>query len=247
VSRAVLSIPVDRSSPVPLYFQVAQQLEYTIESGDLPPGTMLENEHDLAEQLGLSRPTLRRAMQYLVDRGLLVRKRGIGTQVVHAKVRRPVQLTSLYDDLAATDRHPGTEVLKFTLEPASDVAAHALSLPEGAEVYTFERLRYAGGEPLALMRNQVPVGLLQLRPEDLERHGLYEIMRANGIDMRIASQTIGARLATAAEARRLGESRGACLLTMVRTVYDDHGRAVEHGDHIYRASLYTFELTLTSG
>lgn len=246
MSRAVLSIPVDRSSPVPLYFQVAQQLEHAIESGELPPGTMLENELDLAEQLGLSRPTLRRAIQYLVDRGLLVRKRGIGTQVVHVKVRRPVQLTSLYDDLAATDRHPRTEVLKFALEPASDVVAHALSLPGDAEVYTFERLRYAGDKPLALMRNQVPAGLLQLSREDLERRGLYEIMRVNGIDLRIASETIGARAATAAEARILHESRGAPLLTMVRTAYDVHGHAVEHGNHIYRASLYAFELTLTS-
>jgi len=60
-----------------LYFQVAQQLEQAIESGNLPPGTRLENEVLLADQLGLSRPTMRRAMQYLVDRGLLVRKRGL--------------------------------------------------------------------------------------------------------------------------------------------------------------------------
>jgi DNA-binding GntR family transcriptional regulator len=247
VSRALLSIPVDRSSPVPLYFQVAQRLEAAIESGDLPVGTMLDNELDLAERLGLSRPTLRRAIQYLVDRGLLVRKRGIGTQVVHAKVRRPVELTSLYDDLAATGRQPRTRVLSFQLEPASDVIAHALSIPEGAEIYSIERLRYADDEPLALMRNQIPVGLVELTRESLETGGLYEILRANGIDLRIASQTIGARLATAAEARTLGESRGACLLTMVRTVYDDHGRAVEHGDHIYRSSRYAFELTLAAG
>jgi len=225
---------------------VAQRLEHAIESGDLAAGTMLDNELDLAEQLGLSRPTLRRAIQYLVDRGLLVRRRGVGTQVVHAKVRRPVELTSLYDDLAATDRRPRTDVLSFELEPASDVVAHALSIPEGAEIYAIERLRYADDEPLAVMRNQVPAGLIPLTREALETHGLYEIMRANGIALRIASQTIGARAATATEARILRDTRGAPLLTMVRTVYDDHGHAVEHGDHIYRASLYAFELTLTS-
>jgi len=246
VTRALLSIPVDRNSPVPLYFQVAQRLEHAIESGEIAPGSMLENELDLAEQLGLSRPTMRRAIQYLVDRGLLVRKRGVGTQVVRTKVRRPVELTSLYDDLVATDRSPRTRVLSFRLEPASDVIAHALSLPEGAEIYAFERLRYAGDKPLALMRNQVPAALLELTSESLETRGLYEIIRANGFDMRIASQTIGARAATATEARTLDETRGAPLLTMTRTVYDAHGHALEHGDHIYRASLYSFELTLTS-
>ena len=66
--------------PWELYFQVAKQLEQAIESGNLPPGTRLENEILLRGQLGLSRPTMRRAMQYLVDRGLLVRRRGIGNR-----------------------------------------------------------------------------------------------------------------------------------------------------------------------
>jgi DNA-binding GntR family transcriptional regulator len=245
VDRAALRIQVDRSSPVPLYFQVAQRLEQLIESGDLATGTRLENEIDLADRLGLSRPTMRRAIEYLVDRGLLIRKRGVGTQVVHAKVRRQVELTSLYDDLARTRRDPRTRVRSFATEPASDALALELGIPAGTDVYAFERLRYAGAEPLALLRNQVPAGLLRLTPADLEAQGLYNLLRGHGINLRIAKQSIGARSATAAEARALGEARGAPLLTMVRAAYDDQGRAVEHGDHIYRASRYSFDLTLT--
>ena len=96
------SITVDRYSPVPMYYQVAQQLEHAIETGELPPGTRLDGELALAQALGVSRPTLRRAIEYLVDRGYLVRRRAVGTQVVHPKVRRPVELTSLYDDLTAS-------------------------------------------------------------------------------------------------------------------------------------------------
>jgi DNA-binding GntR family transcriptional regulator len=245
VKHVALPIQVDRNSPVPLYFQVAQHLEHLIESGELATGTRLENEIDLADQLRLSRPTMRRAIQYLVDRGLLVRKRGVGTQVVHAKVQRQVELTSLYDDLAKTRRDPHTRVLSFAAEPAPDALALELGIPEGTEVYVFERLRYAGAEPLALMRNHVPASLLRLTPEDLEVQGLYNLLRANGINLRIAKQSIGARAATTAEARALGETKGAPLLTMVRAAYDDQGRAVEHGDHIYRASRYSFDLTLT--
>src|SRR6185437_12009546 len=90
------------NSPVPLYFQVAQRLEQMIESGELATGTRLENEIDLADRLGLSRPTMRRAIESLVGKGLLVRKRGVGTQVLHPKVQRQVELTSLYEDLAQT-------------------------------------------------------------------------------------------------------------------------------------------------
>jgi DNA-binding GntR family transcriptional regulator len=245
VKRASLPIRVDRNSPVPLYFQVAQHLEHLIESGDLATGTRLVNEIDLADQLGLSRPTMRRAIAYLVDRGLLVRKRGVGTQVVHAKVKRPVELTSLYDDLAKTRRDPCTRVLSFAVEPAPDALALELGIPEGTDVYVFERLRYADAEPLALMRNHVPADLLRLTREDLEVQGLYNLLRANGINLRIAKQSIGARAATPAEARALGETKGAPLLEMVRAAYDDQGRAVEHGDHLYRASRYSFDLTLT--
>lgn len=245
MNRAALPIQIDRSSPVPLYFQVAQRLEHMIESGELPIGMRLDNEIDLADQLGLSRPTMRRAIAYLVDRGLLVRKRGLGTQVAHAKVRRQVGLTSLYDDLAKTSRSPRTQVLSFAVEPAPDALAVELGIKEGTDVYVFERLRYAEGEPLALMRNHVPASLLPLSVADLEVHGLYELLRAAGITLKIAKQSIGARAATAAEARVLGEARRAPLLTMTRSAYDDQGRAVEHGSHIYRASRYSFDLTLT--
>jgi DNA-binding GntR family transcriptional regulator len=245
VNRAALSIRVDRNSPVPLYFQVAQHLEQLIESGDLPMGARLDNETDLAGQLGLSKPTMRRAIEYLVGRGLLVRKRGIGTQVVHTKVTREVELTSLYDDLAKSGRDPTTTVVSFDTEPAPDEVAAKLGIGPGTPVYVFERLRYAGAEPLALMRNHVPEHLLRLSAADLEAQGLYNLFRASGIGMRIAKQAIGARAATAAEARALGERKGAPLLVMERSVYDEQGRAVEHGQHVYRASRYSFDLTLT--
>lgn len=238
---------VDRTSPVPLYFQAAQHMEQLIESGVYPPGTRLDNEIALADQLGLSRPTMRRAIEYLVDRGLLVRKRGVGTQVVQPKVRRPVELSSLHDDLRAAGSEPRTEVLSFAVEHPTEVAGEALGVAADAQVYSFERLRYTGDEPLSLMRNWVPRDIIELDAEVLRARGLYELLRTSGITLKIATQTIGARAARAAEARLLGERAGAPVLTMTRTAYDETGRAVEYGAHIYRASRYTFELTLTSG
>jgi DNA-binding GntR family transcriptional regulator len=243
----VYPVEVDRTSPIPLYFQVANRLQQLIESGEIPVGTRIENEVDLGERLGVSRPTTRRAIQYLVERGMLVRKRGVGTQVVHPKVRRPVDLSSLYDDLVAAGRGPRTVVLDLEVLPATDVVANALGLSEGTEVTWFERLRYAGKEPLALMQNSVPVSVMRPRREDLERYGLYELLRRSGYVPRIATQVIGARLARAPEARALNEKRGAPLLTMSRTAWDTNGLALEYGSHLYRAGLYSFELTLTGG
>ena len=239
-----LDFALDRGSPVPLYHQLAQQLEAAIGHGALAPGNLLGNEVDLSVRLGLSRPTVRQAIQSLVDKGLLVRRRGVGTQVVHSQVRRPLELSSLYDDLETAGQAPTTEVVRNEVVPASCDVAAALGVPEGGEVTVLDRLRRTHGRPVALLRNHLPVSLLDLDGTRLESTGLYRMMRSAGITLHSARQTIGARAATAREASRLDEREGAALLTMQRTAYDDTGRPVEYGTHIYRASLYTFDFQL---
>jgi GntR family transcriptional regulator len=241
---ASLQLSVDRNSPVPLYFQLSQQLEAAIEHGALTPGSLLGNEIELAARLGLSRPTVRQAIQSLVDKGLLVRRRGVGTQVVHSQVKRPLELSSLYDDLEAAGQRPATRVLVNTFTDASTEVAAALGLVEGMEVHRIERLRLAHGEPMAYLCNFLPTGLLGLGTEQLESTGLYRMMRAAGITLHSARQSVGAKSATQIEGERLGEPEGAPLLTMQRTTFDDTGRAVEFGTHTYRASRYSFEFQL---
>ncbi|MHA4774115.1 GntR family transcriptional regulator [Streptomyces sp. MSC1_001] len=235
---------MDRTSPVPLYFQLATQLEDAVANGTLTPGTLLGNEIDLATRLGLSRPTVRQAIQTLVDKGLLVRRRGIGTQVVHSTVRRPLELSSLYDDLDAAGQLPATRVLVHRVEPAAAPVAAALRVPEGSEVLYLERLRTAHGEPMAYLRNHLPAGLVAPDTERLETTGLYRMLRTAALTLHSARQTVGARAATAAEAALLDEREGAPLLTMERVTFDDTGRAVEYGSHLYRAARYTFEFQL---
>ncbi|MGW4024484.1 GntR family transcriptional regulator [Streptomyces sp. NPDC005009] len=241
---STLDFALDRGSPVPLYHQLAQQLEAAIEQGVLAPGNLLGNEVDLSVRLGLSRPTVRQAIQSLVDKGLLVRRRGVGTQVVHSQVRRPLELSSLYDDLETAGQGPTTRVIRNETVPAPADVAVALGLAEGAEVILLERLRRTHGQPVALLCNYLPSGLLGLDSARLEATGLYRMMRSAGITLHSARQTVGARAATAQEAAGLDEKEGAALLTMQRTAYDDTGRAVEYGTHIYRASRYSFDFQL---
>jgi DNA-binding GntR family transcriptional regulator len=238
-------ITIDRTSPVPLYFQLAQYFESAIRSGALKTGARLENEVQLAETLGLSRPTVRAAFGYLANKGLVVRKRGAGTVVANERIDRNVELTSLYDDLAATGRRPSTRVLRAEASHASDRVAGALQLPERALVISLERIRLADGEPVALMHNYLPAGLVRLNVEMLEQHGLYELLRASGIGLYSATQSMGAKNASAAEARLLEETRGTALLTMERIACDQSGRPVEFARHLYRASRYAFTTTFT--
>jgi DNA-binding GntR family transcriptional regulator len=238
-----LAVELDRSSPVPLYYQLAQAIEAAIRDGELAPGDRFENELALAKRLTLSRPTTRRAIQELVDKGLLVRKRGVGTQVVQNPVHRRVELTSLFDDLARAGQEPTTQLLEYHTGPAGEEIAAELNLSAERDVVTIQRLRCANGEPLAVMTNYLPVELAP-DPEELESAGLYQSLRTRGIHIRLARQRIGAKPATRAEARLLDEKVGGPLLTMSRTAFDDSGKAVEFGAHCYRASRYYFETTL---
>jgi DNA-binding GntR family transcriptional regulator len=237
-------IAVDRSSPVPLYFQVAEQLAAAIQRGDLAPGDRLDSELQLADRLGLSRPTVRQAISHLVDKGLIVRRRGVGTQVVRVEVRRSVELTSLHDDLLRSGQRPSTSVLELATVPCPPEIAAELGVAAESEVQHLRRLRFADSEPLAVMENWLPLDPVRLTIDALQRDGLYAILRTGGIRIRGAHQRIGARAATGAEAKMLGERRGAPVLTMTRTGYDDQGRYVEHGAHIYRASRYSLEVSV---
>jgi DNA-binding GntR family transcriptional regulator len=238
-----LTVELDRSSPVPLYFQVAQVFEKAILSGELKPGDRFENELALASRLNLSRPTTRRAIQELVDKGMLVRKRGVGTQVVQTSVHRPVELTSLFDDLARAGQEPATRVLDYRIGPVSEEIAAHLNLAPDAEVVMMRRLRSSGGQPLAVMTNHLPAALAPDRDE-LEKAGLYQALRSRGVHIRLARQRIGAKAADRDEARLLDEKPKAPLLVMERTAFDDSGRIVEYGSHVYRASRYYFDTTL---
>ena len=211
--------------------------------GAVPTGTLFQNEVDLAASLGLSRPTMRRAMQHLVDKGLVVRRRGIGTRVVQPKLRRPLELTSLYDDLArAGQARPPRSCPSATSRRSSDVA---------------ERLEVGGGtraraDPAAQGRrgadrqaDQLPARARgRLRADELAEHGLYELIRRQGVALHSADPDPRGPQRDRGRGQALGETRGAALVTAQRVTYDDHGAAVEFGTHLYAASRYTFEINL---
>jgi GntR family transcriptional regulator len=243
-SSVLAGVKLDHASPVPLYYQAARVLEEAVEDGRLPRGSRLDSELDLAEQLGISRPTMRAALKQLVDKGLLVRRRGIGTVVAPKPVTRAVALTSLYDDLKQAGREPRTRVLALEEVPCPPDVAEHLGVAAAVPVLRFDRLRVAGSDPIALMHNVVPVGLLEIEKKDLERTGLYDLFRGSGIAPHVATQRVGARKAGAEEAELLEIEPGDPVLTMTRIAYDTGGRPIEYGSHRYPAESYWFEMML---
>jgi DNA-binding GntR family transcriptional regulator len=235
---------LDRSGPIPLYFQIAQKIEKAVLDGTLPAGSRVENEVSLGDRLGLSRPTIRRAIQDLVDKGLLVRRRGIGTQVVHGQVTRGVDLTSLYEDLTRSGKKPSTTMLTYKIMKADLKIAEQLGVEVNSPVLYLQRVRSADKVPVSIMENWLPADCTDITEEELNEHGLYQILRGRGVTIRVAKQKIGARKSTISESEILKLDKNSALLTMDRTAYDNSGRAIEFGHHCYRPDLYSFEVTL---
>jgi DNA-binding GntR family transcriptional regulator len=199
----------------------------------------------LTSRLGLSRPTARQAIQELVKKGLLVRKRGVGTQVVRSQFRRDERLSSLNEDLAKAGRTPSTRVLEYSvgeLDPDIRDAIEAAT-PVDVEFLKIRRLRLADDVPLAILTNYLP-NRFEITEADLEGKGLYACLRSLGVNLKIAHQQISARLMTDEEAELLDEETPAACLTVDRIAYDDVGQFVEFGRHMYHAAHYSIQSSL---
>lgn len=239
---------LQRDGATPLYAQVSHRIEALISDGTLPAGTRLENEIAMGERFGVSRPTMRRAIQLLVNKGLLVRRRGVGTQIVHGSIThgsitRRLEQSSLYDDLADQARQPSTQVLVFEVVSPTPALSDALAVPLGGPALHLRRLRSADGAPIAILDNHVldPSGV---EFEALSHRGLYELLRERGTTLKVARQLVSARAASDEEAQLLGIGEGSPVLTLARTAYDYSGNIVELARHVYHPDRSTIEFTL---
>jgi GntR family transcriptional regulator len=205
----------------------------------------LENELSLTSRLGLSRPTARQAIQELVKKGMLVRKRGVGTQVVRSQFRRDERLSSFNEDLTKAGKVPGTRLLDYSVGSLDQDVRDAIDA-EKASDETFikiRRLRLADDVPLAILTNYLP-SRFEITEADLTDKGLYACLRSIGVNLKIGHQRISARLMTDEEAELLDAETPAACLTVDRIAYDDVGQFVEFGRHMYHAAHYSIESSL---
>lgn len=239
-----IQIRVDRSAPTPLYHQVAREIERAISDGRLVRGSYLDNELALTDQWQVSRLTLRRAIGELVESGLLVRRRGIGTQVVNDQLPRPVRLGSLWDDLVAQGRKPTTTVLTHERVVADDIVAEHLGLAPGSQVVHLERCRHVDGRRIAILRNWLSTAACgDIETAELVDSGLYEALRRRGIWPHTAQRRITARVAGPVDAALLGVAIGDPLLKVESVMQDTTGERIDVSHDLHDGSDYSLELT----
>jgi DNA-binding GntR family transcriptional regulator len=248
ISPEIFEIELDRSTPMPLYYQVAREIERAIRDGRLNKGDYLQSELVLAETWQVSRLTLRRAIQELVGSGLLVRRKGVGTRIVNDEVPPPTRLSSIWDELTEQGRSPRTTVLAHEQIVADDAIAEELAVVPGSQVVYVERCRYADGRRLAIMRSWLSLAAgSALTSEQLTSTGMYRSLRERGIWPHSARRNVSARIAGPVDAALLGIAIGAPLLIVASTMQDHSGARVEYTEQVLDATRYTMDFNVVEG
>jgi GntR family transcriptional regulator len=232
---------------IPLHEQISSWLRDRIGTGALPPEAQIPSEHELCQRFGVSRVTVRRALQTLEADGLIFRRQGLGSFVCDRRVAQGlVRLTDFAQDMARAGFRASSRVLHRESEPCPTPIAERLAVPAGAPVLRLDRLRLADDDPVALDRTWLPPYYAQLlEGHDLSSETLYGVLeREYGIPALSGRYRISAAPADPETARRLGVPPGEALLVIERTTRTAGDKPMYFQRRYYRSDRVAYELEL---
>lgn len=228
---------------LPRYYQLKEILEERIESGEFPVGSKFPTDDELCAEYQLSRGTVRRALDMLVEEGRLRREQGRGTFVCSTHAQ-PVffRLGNFNEEMKMRGWQPSTKLLKLRELPANqEVAAH-LQVAVGEKTIEIVRLRLANGKPVALETRYLAYATCpSLLEEDLENQSIHSLLLDKyKIPLLRACYTIEARILTKKEADYLQVEAGSAAFAVERVTYTTNNRPVTWYRTVYRGDVYRF-------
>lgn len=229
--------------PSPKYLEIQNLLLQRIKNGDYQEGQLIPKEVDLAEQLNVSRPTVRHAIRNLVQAGYLERRKKRGTIVTQTKIKQ--QFTHVIESYNTEIQNNGlvakTQVLNFSTEKASDEVAEALTIKSNTEVYKLVRLRSADNKPVVFVVTYLPIAQLSdLQKIDFTHHSLYSELAKAGLEITHVSRKIEVHPATEEEAQLLETDIKAPIFYFHTIGFTKDHRALEYSIASYRGDLNYF-------
>lgn len=229
----------------PLYDQLVDILTDKIDH-EYRPGDMIPSERELSERYGLSRTTVRLALQELERLGLVVRQHGRGTFVADrsAQTTNLMQSYSFTEQMRALGREPETTILEFCEMEADKNLAEHMNLHIGDRVFKLKRLRSADNMPMMVERTYLPVRkFLSLKRPMLEHRALYDVIEQDYHEkIRVAEEEFFASIARPADAHLLDIGEGSPVLDLVRTTYDVGNEIVEYTLSVARADQFKYKV-----
>jgi GntR family transcriptional regulator len=232
---------VNPNSPLPLYAQVKETLQREIEQ-NMQPGQNLPIEPELEKRFGVSRVTVRRALEELESDGLIIRKQGRGTFVREPKIAQELtQLKSWGESIRQSGLEPQTVSSEIdVLEPTLEIS-QSLALPPGTKLVRVRRLRFANGDPICIMTNYLPQNLIpNLEENGLVNDSIYRTMAHYNLKPVRAFDKVEARPATPWEAEQLQVAVDFPLLEVTRLVYDAAGKPLYLAVITNRSDKYVY-------
>lgn len=239
------AIRLNRNSPVPLYYQLVEQIRESVRVGNLTEGAQLPAERDIAERVGISRMTVRQALAFLDREGTLAVQRGIGTFVAAPKLR--FDALHLVGFAEETMRQGGAVVSRVielgVVRPPAPVAT-ALRLPASESAIKVVRLRATGDDALLLETSYLPADRCAgLEHENLETHSLYALLETRyGLPLARATQTVEANVADEFEANLFRIGVAAPVLIVEGVTYTTNDDPIECFRAVYRADRVSLAL-----
>ena len=203
-------------------------------------GSAIPSERQLSSDLGVSRLTVRAALDDLVRDGYLVRRRGSGTFVREPKIAQELTMTSFSEDMERRGMRPGSKTLSLETTMAGAYLGRALHVSPSERIVVAKRLRMADSETMAIETLHVPASLVpDLLPEDLERGSFYELLYDRyGIELASGVQTIEPTVTNEEESDALGVPVHSPAFQFERTSRSSSGAIVEFVRSIYRGDRY---------
>jgi GntR family transcriptional regulator len=236
---------LNRAHPIPLYYQAVEVIWEQIQSGRWLPGARLPSMHELSEQMGISRMTIRQGIDYLARHGVLVVKPGVGTFVAGPKlVHDTLDLLGFSEEMARQGQAVISRVLAQTVVAPPPKVCDVLRLASGERAVQVVRLRSGGETPLLLETNYVPAQLCPgLEGEALAQRSLFELYeRRYGLHPAYTTQSLEATTANAYEAELFKVKLGTALMLSEGVLYGDRGQPIEYFKAIYRGDRFKFRL-----
>jgi GntR family transcriptional regulator len=236
---------LDRASPQALHEQLSERIRALI--GDAGDQGRMPSEEALVRSFHVSRATVRRAVQTLIDEGALVRRQGRGTFIARPRVVSPLDRLSPFVDVFSGDNDVQTRVVAFAWVSGIEVP-EAIGGPD-AEALMFERLYLSDGVPHALVRMMVPEDIgRRITRAQIESHPIYHVLR-DELHQTLREAEVTVRCDPAAEdvARLLHLNRESPVLVLERATANADGRIVETATHFLRPDQYEFRLTAHGG
>ncbi len=228
---------------MPLYESVASALAAGIADGSLPPGTQLPPEESLIDRFKVSRPTVRKAIQNLIERGLVEIRRGKGTFVTQPKIMQELtELTGFVEDMQALGRTPSTSLLDQRIVAADETVARHLALPVGTLVFRLQRVRLADSVAISFDETYLPRGLGEkVAGNDLEAEPVFALLEEKyDTPLVEAEYKLEAAAADAVAAEALQVPTGSPIFLIERTSYTTGNRPVDYERLHYRGDLIRF-------